>query len=292
MNIQGQAALVTGGGSGLGEATARELARLGAKVAVLDINLANAQQVAADIGGVAIQCDITDGASLQGAIEQAAAAHGPARILAHIAGIGAAKRVIGKDGNAAPLEDFPQVADASPEEADIFGRVRNQKRAVVTCRIDGLPDKVCYFIKNTVDHSVPLAYPYAIYEVSPGSHVYNLYPYMHEDTSMDEIVRNVYHLARRLGGTRAKLLSHPMVWKWFPYFSVEDFRAGIYDRIAKLQGQNHTYFVGELLAGQAGIALPAAIEDLRHGALDYRRCGRTAPAFRSLQCQCGAGRGR
>ncbi len=69
MNIQGQAALVTGGGSGLGEATARELARLGAKVAVLDINLANAQQVAADIGGVAIQCDITEGASLQAAIE-------------------------------------------------------------------------------------------------------------------------------------------------------------------------------------------------------------------------------
>ena len=113
MNIQGQAALVTGGGSGLGEATARELARLGAKVAVLDINLANAQQVAADIGGVAIQCDITDGASLQGAIEQAAAAHRPARILAHIAGIGAAKRVIGKDGNAAPLEDFAHINNAA-----------------------------------------------------------------------------------------------------------------------------------------------------------------------------------
>jgi len=113
MNIQGQAALVTGGGSGLGEATARELARLGAKVAVLDINLANAQQVAADIGGVAIQCDITEGASLQAAIEQAAAAHGPARILAHIAGIGAAQRVIGKDGNAAPLEDFARIINVN-----------------------------------------------------------------------------------------------------------------------------------------------------------------------------------
>ena len=53
MNIQGQAALVTGGGSGLGEATARELARLGAKVAILDVNLAGAQAVATDIGGVA-----------------------------------------------------------------------------------------------------------------------------------------------------------------------------------------------------------------------------------------------
>jgi NAD(P)-dependent dehydrogenase (short-subunit alcohol dehydrogenase family) len=113
MNIQGHAALVTGGGSGLGEATARELARLGAKVAVLDINLANAQRVAGEIGGIAAQCDITDGASLQSAIDAAAAAHGPARILAHIAGIGAAKRVIGKDGNAAPLEDFARIVNVN-----------------------------------------------------------------------------------------------------------------------------------------------------------------------------------
>ena len=69
MNIQGQAALVTGGGSGLGEATARELARLGAKVAVLDVNLDNAKRVAADIGGVGILCDITDTESLQAAPE-------------------------------------------------------------------------------------------------------------------------------------------------------------------------------------------------------------------------------
>ena len=72
MKIQGQAALVTGGGSGLGEATARELARLGAKVAVLDLNLDNAKKVAADIGGLAIQADVSSGDSMQAAIEQAA----------------------------------------------------------------------------------------------------------------------------------------------------------------------------------------------------------------------------
>ncbi|WP_374406182.1 SDR family NAD(P)-dependent oxidoreductase [Hydrogenophaga sp.] len=109
MNIQGHAALVTGGGSGLGEATARELARLGAKVAVLDLNLENAQRVAADIGGVAVQCNVSDPDSMQAAIQQAAAAHGPARILMQIAGIGTAKRVVGKDGNAAPLDDFARV---------------------------------------------------------------------------------------------------------------------------------------------------------------------------------------
>lgn len=111
MKIQGQAALVTGGASGLGEATARELARLGAKVAVLDVNLAQAEQVAKEIGGVACQCDITSTDSLAAAIAKAADKHGPARILMNIAGIGTAKRIVQKDGNPAPLEDFARVVN-------------------------------------------------------------------------------------------------------------------------------------------------------------------------------------
>ena len=113
MQIKGQAALVTGGDSGLGEATARELARLGAKVAVLDVNLDNAKKVAADIGGIALQADVTSGPSMEAALAEAAAAHGPARILMQIAGIGTAKRVIGKDGNAASLEDFAKVVNVN-----------------------------------------------------------------------------------------------------------------------------------------------------------------------------------
>jgi NAD(P)-dependent dehydrogenase (short-subunit alcohol dehydrogenase family) len=111
MKIQGQAALVTGGASGLGEATARELARLGAKVAVLDVNLAQAEKVAAEISGVACQCDITNAESMAAAIARAAEKHGPARILMNIAGIGTAKRVVQKDGSAAPLEDFARVVN-------------------------------------------------------------------------------------------------------------------------------------------------------------------------------------
>ena len=118
MNIQGQAALVTGGASGLGEATARELARLGAKVAVLDLNMALAEQVAAEIDAqhgagraVACQCDITSADSMAAAIVRAAQQHGPARILMNIAGIGTAKRVVQKDGSAAPLEEFARVVN-------------------------------------------------------------------------------------------------------------------------------------------------------------------------------------
>lgn len=120
MKIEGQAALVTGGASGLGEATARELARLGAKVAVLDLNAALAEKVAGELGqefgdgcAVACPCDITDTDSVNAALDKAAAAHGPARILMNVAGIGSAKRIVGKDGNPAPLEDFVRVVNVN-----------------------------------------------------------------------------------------------------------------------------------------------------------------------------------
>ncbi len=154
---------------------------------------------------------------------------------------------------AAPMDELPNVVDATPEERDIVSRIRNVKRAVITCRIDGLPDKVCYFIKNTVNHEIPINYPYAIYEVQPHTGVYNLYPYMHEDTSVDDLVRNVYDLAGRLGATSAKLVGHPLIWKWFPYFAVEDYKRGIYDRFESLQGQRNTFYIGEILSG-VGVA--------------------------------------
>jgi NAD(P)-dependent dehydrogenase (short-subunit alcohol dehydrogenase family) len=109
MKIEGQIAIVTGGASGLGEATARELARLGARVAVFDRNEALAAKVAADIGGIACACDITDTASVNAALDTAEAALGPARILMNVAGIGGARRLVGKDGSPAPLEDFARV---------------------------------------------------------------------------------------------------------------------------------------------------------------------------------------
>lgn len=136
MKIEGQAALVTGGGSGLGEATARELARLGAKVAVLDVNLEGAQRVAQDIGGIAVKCDVTDTASVQAALDTAAAAHGPARILMNIAGIGTAKRVVQKDGSAAPLDDFAKVI-----QVNLIGTYNASRLFAAACaKLDALED--------------------------------------------------------------------------------------------------------------------------------------------------------
>ena len=113
MNIQGQAAIVTGGASGLGAQTARELAKRGAKVAVLDRNADGAKALAAEIGGIGIGCDITSSESVTAALAAAREAHGVARILMNIAGIGTAKRVIGKDGTPMPLEDFRRVVEVN-----------------------------------------------------------------------------------------------------------------------------------------------------------------------------------
>jgi NAD(P)-dependent dehydrogenase (short-subunit alcohol dehydrogenase family) len=118
MNIQGQAALVTGGASGLGAQTARHLAQRGAKVAVLDRNGNGARAIAAEIvaaGGTALglACDITLTDSVIVALQAAAVAHGPARLLMNVAGIGSAKRIVGKDGSPAPLEDFKRVIEVN-----------------------------------------------------------------------------------------------------------------------------------------------------------------------------------
>ena len=108
MQLKDQAAIVTGGASGLGAATARKLAAQGARVAVCDLNAKLAETVAAEIKGVAVACDVADSASAEAAIAEAAKAHGPARVLVNCAGIGVAKRVVGRDGPH-PLADFERV---------------------------------------------------------------------------------------------------------------------------------------------------------------------------------------
>jgi len=110
MDIRGHAAVVTGGASGLGAATARMLAEAGAKVAVLDVNAKAAVEVAIDIDGIAIACDVTDAAATEKALAKAAADHGVARIVVSCAGVGPAKRIVGRDGPM-PLSEFARVIE-------------------------------------------------------------------------------------------------------------------------------------------------------------------------------------
>ncbi len=112
MDPKGTAALVTGGASGLGEATARALAALGARVALLDMNAARAAEVAGKIGGIALTCNVASAESAEAAVAAARERHGPARILINCAGIGTPGRVVGKNGPL-PLDDFRRVIEVN-----------------------------------------------------------------------------------------------------------------------------------------------------------------------------------
>lgn len=108
MDLQGQVAVVTGGGSGLGRATVETFAARGARVAVVDLNLAAAEEVAMAVGGLAVALDVADPVAAEAAFAHVAAELGGPRVLVNCAGIGVAKRVLGKEGPQ-PLADFDRV---------------------------------------------------------------------------------------------------------------------------------------------------------------------------------------
>ncbi|MFT5447294.1 MAG: NAD(P)-dependent dehydrogenase (short-subunit alcohol dehydrogenase family) [Gammaproteobacteria bacterium] len=112
MDIKECAAVVTGAASGMGAATARFLAARGAKVALLDMNLDGADVVAKEIGGLAVQCDVSDAGSAEAALDKAREAHGSSRICVQCAGIAPGAAIVGRDG-VMPLERFKQVIDVN-----------------------------------------------------------------------------------------------------------------------------------------------------------------------------------
>jgi NAD(P)-dependent dehydrogenase (short-subunit alcohol dehydrogenase family) len=112
MNLEGQAAIVSGGASGLGRATAVALAASGVEVAILDINQDAAIDAAREAGGFAIACDVTDAASVEAAFVAARERHGPARIAVNCAGVGTAGRIVGRDGPL-PLDAFRRVIEVN-----------------------------------------------------------------------------------------------------------------------------------------------------------------------------------
>ena len=111
MKINGSiSAIVTGGASGLGEATARNLAADGAKVALFDLNTERGEALAAEIGGLFCQVDVTDEASVDAGLAKARGAHGQERILVNCAGIGKLAH-----SHEMPFEDWQRILGASEE---------------------------------------------------------------------------------------------------------------------------------------------------------------------------------
>ena len=124
MDIAGISALVTGGASGLGAASARRLAELGAKVGIIDLNGDGAKAVGAEIGGAGVGCDVTSPDAVEAALAEISDAVGVPRIVVSCAGIGVAGRIVGR-GGPMPLEEFTRVVDIN-----LFGTFNVMRLAV------------------------------------------------------------------------------------------------------------------------------------------------------------------
>ena len=115
MQVRGSRVLVTGGGSGLGEGTARRLAGAGARVAILDVPQSRGEHIAADLGSGHhfVAADVTDTGQVEAAVEGAAKALGGLDVCVNAAGVGNAARVVSRGGDLFPLDLFRFVVDVN-----------------------------------------------------------------------------------------------------------------------------------------------------------------------------------
>ena len=113
MNLDGIAAIVTGGASGLGSATATRLAKAGAKVALFDLNEEAGNAHAKEIGGIFVKVNVADEASVNAGLATAAAAHGTARILINCAGVGPAIKTVGRENVPHPLDAYRKTIEVN-----------------------------------------------------------------------------------------------------------------------------------------------------------------------------------
>jgi NAD(P)-dependent dehydrogenase (short-subunit alcohol dehydrogenase family) len=107
MDVKGAAAVVTGAASGLGEATARELARRGAKVAVFDRDSTRGEKIASEIGGLYCEVDVTSDDNVAAAFDKARSAHGQERILVNCAGVATAAKTVARDKETKAAKLYP-----------------------------------------------------------------------------------------------------------------------------------------------------------------------------------------
>src|SRR5438552_10151955 len=124
MDVEGLAAVVTGGASGLGEATARELARRGARVAVFDRDAERGGQVASEIGGIFCEVDVTSDEKVKAAFEKARAAHGQERILVNCAGVANAAKTVARDKETKAPKLYPMQQFELAIQINLIGTFR------------------------------------------------------------------------------------------------------------------------------------------------------------------------
>jgi len=131
MDVNGVSAVVTGGASGLGEATARELARRGSKVAIFDRDTGRGETVASEFGGIFCEVDVTSDEKVKDAFEKARAAHGQERILVNCAGVANAAKTVARDKETKAARLYPMQQFELAIQINLIGSFRCIANAAV-----------------------------------------------------------------------------------------------------------------------------------------------------------------
>jgi NAD(P)-dependent dehydrogenase (short-subunit alcohol dehydrogenase family) len=124
MDVKGAVAVVTGAASGLGEATARELAARGARVAVFDRDISHGEKVAGEIGGVFCEVDVTSDDKVAAAFDKARSAHGQERILVNCAGVATAAKTVARDKETKAAKFYPMQQFELTIQINLIGTFR------------------------------------------------------------------------------------------------------------------------------------------------------------------------
>ena len=124
MDVNGVAAVVTGAASGLGEATARELARRGAKVAIFDRDAERGTKVAGEIGGIFCEVDVTSDDKVAAAFAKAREAHGQERVLVNCAGVANAAKTVARDKETKAAKAYPMAQFELAIQINLIGSFR------------------------------------------------------------------------------------------------------------------------------------------------------------------------
>jgi NAD(P)-dependent dehydrogenase (short-subunit alcohol dehydrogenase family) len=135
MEMNGVAAIVTGGASGLGNATARMLAARGCQVAIFDLNEEVGSAAANEIGGAFFKVDVVDEASIEAGLAAAESAHGPARVLVNCAGIAPAIRIVNKEGVAHSLDAYRKTVEINL--IGTFAMISKFAERLIAAKIEG-----------------------------------------------------------------------------------------------------------------------------------------------------------
>ncbi|MCK9360714.1 FAD-dependent oxidoreductase [Patescibacteria group bacterium] len=145
---------------------------------------------------------------------------------------------------ASPLDEALRYLDASEEERALFRKIRHYDYRTYGCMVKGFPKMTGYVPGNL--NSTRLGRPVFWYQRYEDSDLYTFYTFGDWKMSDEDTLRHIRHTVEQLGGV-LETLHVAERWKYFPHVSPDDMQDGYFDKLEAMQGENHTYYAGELL---------------------------------------------